>query len=303
MYSRSSTHLTMKSTPSMSLGAVMSPPQNPPRSAIIGEYPQMQRSQSPERMNSMASVVSRQHRSGSGSMIQRPPPFETSELLSNTSIPPPQQESFSNSRPLPAGYVLEAAERQRRTSLSGILQRSNSQPQSMLEPRAPRTYQDFLWPEASVANGNSAPQPDINGLSNGRAHYNGINGSGKDSRTTPGGSSYDTRPPAPPPKQMLYQTRNGHEAHSTINEGRTLQTTSPEPKRSLLAGMLNGPSVNSTTEPISMVRQDSAQSQGDRFIERTRLDQTTFPISIRQLLQSTTNCDFRAIGRRRSKRQ
>lgn len=241
---------TFTNGPSMSLGAVMSPPQYPPRST---EYSYKPRSHTPDRLAEPSSAT--RYRSSSGSLMQRPGPFyEPPSNFENRTQPPRYPEQGPSPR---VGARDEAAERARRTSISGILQRPESDPHLS------------AYDGASTQNGSSFGRPNS---SNGDIF--GINKTVAASDRAPSLSgSYDTRPPpfshlirpatqAPTslPKETT-QPQERRDVKSLSPELRRVQPTGNEPRS--LASILNLASENAPAAR-NMMRQDSLQSQSDR---------------------------------------
>ena len=265
---RTTSHSSSTSAPTMSLGAVMSPPQYTSRAGIVGEYPPP-RSQTPDRPRNMDGLGSRPYRSSSGSMIQRPAPFDEIRPASTAMLAHQTHSNFPSQQPLSASYVDEAAERHRRTSLSGILQRPSSQPQPAPEPNpSPVFHHGSYWPHSDPAHGDRGINSGTNGFANGNGYRNGTTENKSDARHNPDSRSYDTRPPMSIPKAPSFVVQSIEPTPRLNNDRMASQASSPEARRSLLAGILNGPSNGPATEPTSMARQDSTQSQGDRFIDR-----------------------------------
>ena len=234
--------------PVMHGNPMMSPPNQFSRPGM-SEYP-YQMSKTPDRLD-YAFGGNRQRSASSGtSMTLNRPFYEPQDRFAR---PPTTQAyavpPFNNG----AASREEQDERQRRTSLSGILQRPSSQPQSSIPPPQPLRVFDPLPPQRP--NWYADPPPP--------AHEplrpNGFHG------------SYDTKPPgirdAPrtiptsqpspavlppqPPSPEVPRISNG-----TFNRG--------------LAGLLNGTSSQQSDPAIAashnMMRQDSSQSQSDRSI-------------------------------------
>lgn len=112
--------------------AVMSPPQHHSKMPTGGEYSYKPRSETPDRVAITSPGGARAHRSNSGSMTQRPGPFYDPPPRST---PNPQSlNHFPESRYTPpfGPTTIQREEndgRVRRTSISGLLQRPESQPQ------------------------------------------------------------------------------------------------------------------------------------------------------------------------------
>ncbi|EXJ63946.1 hypothetical protein A1O7_00281 [Cladophialophora yegresii CBS 114405] len=249
--------------PSMSLGSVMSPPQYSGKTTTT-EYAYKPRSKTPDRAAGQALGV-RAQRSSSGTMTQRPGPF----YEPNPRSQPPQPNTFHESKYTPpfgpvTGHRNEFGDRARRTSIGGILQRPESQPQAThMSPSFPTSH-PLSRPESippslapvdrpaqQLMHGQEPPRP--NG---GTSHY--------DTRP-PGFSTLSRVPPSAPPPM------------SAPLERPLTQSLSPELRRPHLnggEGRLAG-ILNQQGDPIfgsqNMMRQDSIQSQSDRSVLGDRL--------------------------------
>ncbi|KAH0830767.1 hypothetical protein AYO21_07257 [Fonsecaea monophora] len=256
--------------PSMSLGAVMSPPQYPTKQGGgPTEYSYKPRSKTPDRMAGPA-LGARPHRSSSGTMTQRPGPFYE---------PPPRSgPSQSNMNPYPEPRYTppfgptvipkdEFEDRSRRTSLGGILQRPESQPQPInISPPFPPTSHPPARPESippSLPPIDRGPGQPMNGHDPPRS--NGLTG------------PYDTRPPSLPTLSRLPQTGPPLQPVSVPHERPAAQSLSPDLRRTQLnggEGRLAG-ILNQQGDPIysapNMMRQDSVQSLSDRSVLGDRL--------------------------------
>ncbi|KIW24962.1 uncharacterized protein PV07_10638 [Cladophialophora immunda] len=253
--------------PSMSLGAVMSPPQYPTKQGP-GEYSYKPRSKTPDRMAGTA-LGARPHRSSSGTMTQRPGPFYE---------PPRSGPVQSNMNPYPEPRYTppfgptvmpkdEFDDRARRTSLGGILQRPESQPPpTNISPPFPPTSHPPARPESIPP---SLPPIDRAGGQPMSGHdpprSNGLTG------------PYDTRPPSLPTLSRLSQAGPPPQPVSIPHERPAAQSLSPEMRRTHLnggEGRLAG-ILNQQGEPIygapTMMRQDSVQSLSDRSVLGDRL--------------------------------
>ena len=208
--------------------------------------------------------------------MQRPGPFYDPPPRST---PNPQPiNHFSEPKYNPSGPMAvpkeDSEDRVRRTSISGLLQRPESQPQlvtgassfqtnpgqSMRPDSIPPSFGQVERPMHHVVNGSEIPRP------------NGLVG------------SYDTRPPslpslsrvppaAPPPQSLPPQERP------------LPQSLSPEIRRSQLSGIENRGLAGLLNQQIehgqgsqTMMRQDSMQSQSDRSIlgDRSRIPNRAF---------------------------
>ncbi|KAI1608023.1 histone deacetylation protein Rxt3-domain-containing protein [Exophiala viscosa] len=235
---------------SMSLGTVMSPPQYTTK-PMVGEYSYKPRSKTPDRFaGPETSFGARPHRSSSGTMTQRPGPFYESQPRQGSLQGPYPEPRFSP----PFGPALPAKDefddRTRRTSISGILQRPESQPQPDTTSTFPPAHHPPARPESIPPlfgqHDRSGP-PHVNGSDISRP--NGLVG------------SYDTRPPSVPRPA----------------ERPAPQSLSPELRRPLLNGNESRPyaAFGHVGEPAigshNMMRQDSVQSQSDRSVLGNRL--------------------------------
>ncbi|OAP57948.1 hypothetical protein AYL99_07038 [Fonsecaea erecta] len=253
--------------PSMSLGAVMSPPQYPTKQGP-GEYSYKPRSKTPDRMAGTA-LGPRPHRSSSGTMTQRPGPFYEPPRSGPSQV---NMNLYSEPRYTPPfGPTVmpkdEFEDRARRTSLGGILQRPESQPQpTNISPPFPPTSHPPARPESIPP---SLPPIDRTGGQPMGAHdpprSNGLAG------------PYDTRPPSLPTLSRLPQTGHPPQPVSAPHERSATQSLSPEIRRTHLnsgEGRLAG-ILNQQGEPIysapNMMRQDSVQSLSDRSVLGDRL--------------------------------
>ena len=262
------------STGHLPLATLMSPPQQGPRTSIAA-YPYQPRSQTPDRQNQSHTLGPRQYRSSSGTMMQRPPTFEDPR-------PPPVSsflQSFGSSQqppPLPVAHTWgeEAADRARRTSLSGILQRPNSQPQTAGPLPDPSLPHNSRWDEPPMLGGDRAPLHEQRPVGKGEAHpsISDIHMSGFSASN--GAGSYDTRPP-PLGGPRLSSLLPDSELNTSLKiEQRPSQPVSPERQRSVMdtngqsafGTLVNGPPNAAQNESQAMARQESSQSQSDRLV-------------------------------------
>ena len=283
------------SNPGPGVGA-MSPPQHTPRPAI-GEYSYKPRSQTPEQFGFPNPAGARTQRSSSGTMMQRPGPF--SEPLR-----PPTESPYSRfGEPAYSPQIqngngrYEELEQARRTSITGLMQRPNSQPQ----PQPGNAFESarpspFGTPSSRPAwlDHNSANSTDNGGLPTPRSDEQGRRqslgeGSRSDTQYQPRQSpvnGYDTRPPlfgnpslrpvfGPPEREPLPPTHAAPPPQTSPEGPR--QVSDPSPNRGL-SRLLNeqprnpvyGPETQSASQP--MTQQDSAQSHSERSIFGERLD-------------------------------
>lgn len=236
--------------PSMTSHAAMSPPSQVARPTLPG-YP-YNRSQTPDRLE-YGFMAGNRHRSASGtSMPLDRAPYTTHERYPNPGL----QQSYQVS---PFGApTREDSDNSRRASINSLLQRPNSQPQSLPQPQSSRVFDP-----APVRNNWYAdppqPVPDP-------PRSNGYSG------------AYDTKPPG-----FRYMQRNSPATQQSSLHHPISQSESPDirrsylnhsstPNKGALAGILNGP----TSQPSdsfashSMLRQDSTQSQNERSDNRFR---------------------------------
>ncbi|KEF57795.1 uncharacterized protein A1O9_05715 [Exophiala aquamarina CBS 119918] len=157
----------------------------------------------------------------------------------------------------------ENEDRVRRTSISGLLQRPESQPQlvtgasgfqsnpaqPMRPDSIPPSFVQIERPLQHAINGSEIPRP---------------NG--------PGGS-YDTRPPSLPSLSRLPSAGTAPQSHAPAQERPLPQSLSPEIRRLQLSGVENRGFAGLLNHQIehaqasqTMMRQDSMQSQSDRSI-------------------------------------
>lgn len=281
-------HHPSNSVTSMSLGAVMSPPQHPVKTNPT-DYTYKPRSQTPDRMGyaGQYSAGTRPYRSSSGTMMQRPSPFDETNGSQSTrppfsrlnEVPPPQPDPrFMDRKPA-------SAEQSRRSSINAILGPQDAAPQAVqqsskpassmlyerygrVEPDRPDLAGNGLYPVHSTTDGQlPALQATTNPL-----HQNGnLN-------------LYDIRPPGfgasavqatPAPKPVDGPTSYSNRA--------PMQPDSPETRRRMLfsnvtsnnGNMQHGQQIPYTQEQPSMgsqimSRQDSSRSQNDPFGDRSR---------------------------------
>lgn len=228
--------------PPTSFGTIMSPPSYPPKPSIP-EYSYKPRSVTPERIGD---YTQNRFRSSSGSMMQRPSPFSEPSSAIDRQQPPRFPETLP-----PAPQQDEAAERARRTSISGILQRPESAPQRPLLNGSSTQPPNLSRPEISAlppSNGEPLPAPNPSLT-----------------RPAPLGGSYDTKPPP-------FSTKP---ANTPVNpfkdtrpfEKRESQSLSPELRRPQPNGAERsfGSILNDGPLSQGMARQDSQQSQGSAF--------------------------------------
>ncbi|KAJ9608120.1 hypothetical protein H2200_007108 [Cladophialophora chaetospira] len=251
--------------PSMSLGAVMSPPQYPGKTSTT-EYSYKPRSKTPDRAAGTGMGV-RAQRSSSGTMTQRPGPFY--EPPPRSQLPQPSLNPFNEPRYTPpfgptTGAKDDFEDRTRRTSIGGILQRPESQPQPHhMSPSFPPTSHPLSRPDSIPPSLAPIDRPTQHSV---RSHdpprSNGFAG------------HYDTRPPG---FSNLSRVPQPAPPMSALLDRPPAQSLSPELRRPILnggEGRLAG-ILNQQGDPIfgaqNMMRQDSIQSQSDRSVHGDRL--------------------------------
>jgi Histone deacetylation protein Rxt3 len=192
-------------------------------------------------------------------MMQRPGPFhDVPPTFENRSI----NSVLNEQRPSPTLGRLnsrdEAEERARRTSISGILHRPESEPQHPIY--------SVTAPHNAVASFARPASTNGDEYGSAKAHH-------APERPATLSGSYDTRPPpfpssirpTPPPvtsnRKENQRPQEKPEIQSLSPEIRRLQMAGQEPRG--LASILNS-TGETGTGPQSMLRQDSMQSQSDR---------------------------------------
>ena len=261
---------------SMSLGAVMSPPQYSSKPATT-EYSYKPRSKTPDRSAGQSLGV-RPQRSSSGTMTQRPGPFYDP--------PPPRSQPNLNTFPEPKynlhygppiGPREEVEDRARRTSIGGILQRPESQPPpTHMSPSFAPTSHPLSRPESIPPSLAAIDRPLHRPMhSQDPPRSNGVSG------------HYDTRPPGFATLSRIPQAAPPPPMSAALERPPT-QSLSPELRRPLLngsegrlAGILNqqGDAIFGSQ---NMARQDSVQSQrSDRSLvgERFRANRAYSPFA------------------------
>jgi hypothetical protein len=276
------------SVTSMSLGAVMSPPQNPVKTHST-DYTYKPRSQTPDRMGytGQHSGGTRPYRSSSGTIMQRPSPFdETNGSQStrppfsrlNETLPPAPDPRFMDRKPA-------SAEQSRRSSINAILGPQDAAPQPVQQIARPASSMPIdrygrVEPDRPDAAGNGLYH--IHSTTNGQlpgmqATTNPLHQNGKM-------NPYDIRPPGfgasavhpvSAPKPM-----DGPTSYS--NRGQ-MQPNSPETQRRTLFANITGNNGNTQHGPQNqytqeqpsvgsqiMSRQDSSRSQNDPFSDRSK---------------------------------
>jgi hypothetical protein len=234
------------------LGAIMSPPQYPPKPSAT-TYNYKPRSATPDRLRDH--MQNRPYRSGSDSLMHRPVSLPEPHHPLDRHPPPrlPESALFGPS----TAQKDEAAERARRTSISGLLHRPESAPQRpAVNGHVPPSYV-VSRPETaaplSMANDPFAPPRQTI------------------DRPVPFSNSYDTKPPpfnVRPPVAPVVPFKD-----SRIFDKRDSQSSSPELRRAQPAGVENrsfGSILNDGPASQNMARQDSVQSQNSAFGDRYR---------------------------------
>ena len=284
----------------------MSPPQQSVKPGP-GEYTYKPRSQTPDRMGISNLLGTRPYRSGSGSIMQGSRPFEDPARESSRPVFPrfgePVRQPQSQE---PTRRTEESIGHTRRTSIPGILQRPSSQPQpqahsSVTEPRLQAANHPQpnrpAWPEQSNApNSQNFPPASPSSFGPGRPPEQKIPPNGQTAPSTTPSTQYDIRPPG-----FSLSIQQQQQQHPTVQE-RDVQpqapawerppstSTSPDTRRQIpgpvqprpFAGVLNGQIGNASVQPsesqqassITMTKQDSSQSHGERSIFGERLDKS-----------------------------
>lgn len=284
------------SQPTSSIGA-MSPPQHTPRPSV-GEYTYKPRSQTPEQFGFPTLFGTRPHRSSSGSMVQRPGPFgEPQRAMNNTSFSRYGEPAYTPSSTGLVNRPEEVSDSARKTSMSDLMQRPNSQPQQnnsfgMSRPSpftTPSTRPAWLEHSGSNTTGNASY---TNSTESGRRQSLGgeprhdMNSAPRQNESI---NSYDTRPPAfmnrpqqPPfgpqdrerPSQSHTESTPSHptspNTHRQANPSPSHTPANLSNDRAIIRNPLQAPEPQITSQP--MIQQDSAQSQSERSIFGERLD-------------------------------
>jgi len=260
------------SNPPATAGA-MSPPQHTART--VSEYPYGPRSSTPDQLGMSGVLGARPHRSSSGSIIQRPSTYED-----HAPRPVPQSpfQRHAESAHTSPGQSSVEVERARRTSIAGLVQRPNSQPHSNDVPTSkpsPFTPGRPVWLDQN----NTISRPGQSSIDFGRRPSLG-----------------ETKPEAPPPSRLPYDTRPP--GFGTLSQNATLAASRPpQPSAEVAVTQLtsSGPSHQSSepsasrglnrilNDPVArppehqlvavpMAQQDSAQSHSERSILGDRLE-------------------------------
>ena len=280
-------HHPSSSATSMSLGAVMSPPQNPVKTNP-SDYTYKPRSQTPDRMGYSGSFSggTRPYRSSSGTMMQRPSPFD--DPVGSQSARPPFSRLTEHMPPAPEPRFVDqkpvSANHSRRSSINAILGPQDAAPQpvqSMSRPVSNMPFDRYGRPEPdrpeAVRNGLYGTQSSTNG------QMPGAQVSDHPQQQNGNSNAYDTRPPgfgtgpvqaSPAPRPM-----DG----PSYGNRRQSQPDSPETRRRMLfAGITGATGIAQTSQQMPytqeqpsmrsqvMARQDSSRSQNDPFGDRSR---------------------------------
>ena len=279
----------------------MSPPHQLAKSNVQPDPSYPPRSRTPDRMGISNLIGGRPYRSGSGSILQDTRPLEEISRNPSNAILPRYGEAATQGVPRRA----EASEHERRTSISGLLQRPSSQPQAQSHQTYPgptphtasfsRPSQP-TWPEHSPLQGPNpyiAPSAQPNGAPRATDQGFGPMRGQNATASTPASIQADTRPqPAfgqsTPQNAPDAQDRDAQNRTNTWE--RTMNSASPDARRQAgvptqnraLASLLNGQSqspvvtakVQESQQAVSMAmtRQDSSQSHGERSNLGDRLD-------------------------------
>ena len=282
-----------------SLIGAMSPPQHTSRPSV-GEYTYKPRSQTPEQSGFPNLFGTRPHRSSSGSMVQRPGPFgEAQRPMNNNIFSRFGESNYTPSSAAPVNRPEEMSDSGRRTSISELMQRPNSQPQpnnTFGIPRpspftTPSTRPAWLEHSGPNSTGNAtyanSTEPSRRQSIGGDARPD-ISSAPRQSEPT---NSYDTRPPAfmNRPQQSPFGAQDREpmsqpRAESTLSHPLSPDThrqADPSPSRGpgsvlndrpAMRNPLQAPDAQFSSQP--MTQQDSAQSQSERSIFGERLDRS-----------------------------
>ena len=290
-----------------SMGGAMSPPQHTSRPSV-GEYSYKPRSQTPDRYGFPNLFGTRVHRSSSGSMTQRPGPFEDVQQRPLSRNPlsrfgEPMQPIIGHDA---RNREEEPSSRARRTSITGILQRPNSQPQPHDLPSrsSPSPFSTVstrpAWLEHGSANGGPNPMAPSLGIGE-QGRRQSLSGDYSSDMQVPLRqssltNSYDTRPPGFggfSQRPMFGEPERERDSRATQSYtiATQSQSNSPEARRqgsdpsnnrgfgrllndqmSPVNQMQHGEPQQAISHPIT--RQDSTQSQNERSVFGDRLDKT-----------------------------
>ncbi|KIV98205.1 hypothetical protein, variant [Exophiala mesophila] len=262
--SREPSRQSSSSGPPLLLGAAMSPPPAyASKHASNNDHMYNQRSNTPDRMDTTSPTGTRPHRSSSGNTVQRaasfydPHPRSTPNSGVMGGLPGPRYPSpFAPAHHSRDDY----GDRNRRTSISGILQRPESQPQlATSNPPFHSGPSPHPRPESIPSllhSDRPGPEPP---------------------RQTPHAGTYDTRPPGLPALSRLPVNTPSQQSYQSPYDRPVLQSLSPEIRRSHLNGTESrglAPILNQQNDGAhsfqQMARQDSMQSQSDRSLAGDR---------------------------------
>ncbi|KAK5048074.1 hypothetical protein LTR84_006264 [Exophiala bonariae] len=266
-----------------------------------GEYSYKPRSETPDQVAITSPGGVRAHRSNSGTLIQRSGPFYDPPPRSTPN--PQSMGRFSEPNYTPSNGPTtmqkeENEDRVRRTSISGLLQRPESQPQlntgasGFSSNPGPHMRPDSIPP--SFAQVDRTIQQSLNGPDIPRS--NGL-------------GSYDTRPPpSSTPLSRLTAAAPTPQSYPHSQERPLPRSLSPEIRRSQLngaetrglAGLLNQHFEHGQgSQP--MMRQDSIQSQSDRSVlgDRPRIPNRAYSPFAGSVI-SQHNGPFDDLGRKGS---
>jgi hypothetical protein len=275
----------------------MSPPQHTPRPSV-GEYTYKPRSQTPEQFGFHNLYTPRPHRSSSGSMVQRPGPFGEPQRPTTNNTPFSRFGESTYTAPSAASMnrTEEVSDAVRRTSISELMQRPNSQPQQNNGFGSSRPS-PFTTPSTRPAwlehSGSNSTANATHANSNEAGRRQSLGGESRPEltfhpRQNEQINSYDTRPPGfnnrPQPSSFGSQdqerTSQSHTG-STQSYPQTHRQDDPSPSRGPAAASndrpgshnpLRAPEPQPNSQP--MTKQDSTQSQGERSIFGDKLDRS-----------------------------
>ena len=281
-------HHPANSATSMSLGAVMSPPQN---SSKINptDYTYKPRSQTPDRMGYPAqySGGTRPYRSSSGTMMQRPSPLEDTNGSQSTRpsfsrlderLPTAPDPRFMERKPA-------SAEQSRRSSINAILGPQDTALQSIQQTSRPPSNQPFeRYVRADPGMPETAGNNPYSAHSNTNGQLAGMQPTANPLQQNGNLNSYDIRPPGIGASGVqLTSGPKPIDGPTSYSNRAQLQPDSPETRRRMLfanAAGNNGVAQHAQQNPFAqeqpsmgsqiMSRQDSSRSQNDPFGDRSK---------------------------------
>lgn len=279
-----------------SMTGAMSPPQHTPRPSV-GEYSYKPRSQTPEQFGFPNLFGTRTHRSSSGSMVQRPGPF--ADQLQSINHGPFSKFGEQPYIPATQGPMnrQEDLDQVRRTSISGLMQRPNSQPQpensfAMRASPFPTPPSIPLWRERSATDTAVNDTTSEHGRRQSLGSESRLDARFPASQSVfPNANGYDTRPPGvlglpqhqtlgasdrDRTSQLQTETTSSHPTSPDVHR----QISNPSPSRAfdrLLndhSGSQHQQHAESQVASQAMAQQDSAQSHSERSVFGDKLDKS-----------------------------